>query len=340
MSGVHLRQFHFDDIGSAAILLAQRHRRDRERLPLLSPTFEEPGECVTLLRRSFERDPHLLAVAALAGSELAGYIFAETQLVAPTSHEAQYIAPYTLSIGLHAHAVAQGHDATDLYRLMYANVAARAVAQGFFHHRVNIVPGDRDVEEAWVNLGFGRALTCAIRDTGPVAGAAAAGIEVHPAAGEDIDVIMALETTNERHHYDAPICWPLLHVTAPAAREYHVRLLEDPAANAHFVAYREGRPMGMTTFNPPDWLSPLVLGAPTVYLYQGVVEAEARGAGIGTALLGEGMAWARDRGYDQCALHYASANPSGAPFWLAHGFVPVEHSMARHIDERVAWARP
>lgn len=340
MPGVHLRQFHFDDIGSAALLLSLRHRRDRERLPLLSPAYEDPAECAALLRATLERDPNLIAVAVLSGGDLAGYLFAETQLVAPTSHEAQYIPPYTLSIGLHAHAVAPDHDVTAIYRAMYADAAAQAVAQGFFQHRVYLVPGDRDAEEAWVSLGFGRALTCAIRDTGPVDGPPPAAVDIRLAAGEDIDVVMALEAANERHHYGAPIFWPLLHVTAPAARAYHVDLLQEPDANAHFVAYREGRPAGMNTFNPPDWLSPLVLGVPTIYLYQGVVEADERGTGVGTALLARGMAWARDRGYARCALHFASANPSGVPFWLRHGFVPVEHTMARHVDERIAWARP
>jgi hypothetical protein len=50
------------------------------------------------------------------------------------------------------------------------------------------------------------------------------------------------------------------------------------------------------------------------------------------------MAWARKQGHRWCTLHFASGNPSGAPFWLGHGFIPVEYTMSRHLDERVAYA--
>ena len=46
----------------------------------------------------------------------------------------------------------------------------------------------------------------------------------------------------------------------------------------------------------------------------------------------------REQGYANCCLHFASDNPSGAPYWLGQGFVPVEHTMVRRIDERIAWA--
>jgi hypothetical protein len=52
------------------------------------------------------------------------------------------------------------------------------------------------------------------------------------------------------------------------------------------------------------------------------------------------MDWASRAGYTSCTLHFAPSNPSGGPFWLGHGFVPVEHTMERVIDSRIAWARP
>ena len=50
------------------------------------------------------------------------------------------------------------------------------------------------------------------------------------------------------------------------------------------------------------------------------------------------MRWAREQGHLTCTLHFASGNPSGAPFWLRHGFIPVTHTMERRVDERIAWA--
>jgi hypothetical protein len=51
------------------------------------------------------------------------------------------------------------------------------------------------------------------------------------------------------------------------------------------------------------------------------------------------MAWASGAGYTTCTLHFASENYSGGPFWLKHAFVPVEHTMERRVDERIAWGR-
>ena len=75
-----------------------------------------------------------------------------------------------------------------------------------------------------------------------------------------------------------------------------------------------------------------------VYLFEGIVANGVRGGGIGGTLLRHSMDWARQAGHQTCTLHFAPANSLGAPFWLGHGFVPVEHTMERVIDSRVALA--
>ena len=52
----------------------------------------------------------------------------------------------------------------------------------------------------------------------------------------------------------------------------------------------------------------------------------------------QGVAWARDKGYQHIALHFATPNLSGAKFWQSSGFAPVEYGMRRRVDERIAWA--
>jgi GNAT superfamily N-acetyltransferase len=68
------------------------------------------------------------------------------------------------------------------------------------------------------------------------------------------------------------------------------------------------------------------------------VTQDARAGGVGSAILAKGVDWARDKGYENIALHFAAANVPGAKFWQSSGFVPVEYGMRRHIDERIAWA--
>jgi GNAT superfamily N-acetyltransferase len=96
----------------------------------------------------------------------------------------------------------------------------------------------------------------------------------------------------------------------------------------------------MQSFLRPGFTPPTVQRSSDVYLFEGVVSNDARGGGIGAALLKYSMDWARGAGFESCTLHFAAGNPSGAPFWTSNGFVPVEHTMERTIDSRVTWARP
>lgn len=114
-------------------------------------------------------------------------------------------------------------------------------------------------------------------------------------------------------------------------------LLRDPD-NAHFIAYRDGKPCGIQTFIPPTFLSPILVRERMIYLFHGVVAPDLRGGGIGSLLLEHAMGWAREKGHQHCALHFGSPNLSGSRFWLGHGFVPVEQTFVRHVDERIAWS--
>jgi GNAT superfamily N-acetyltransferase len=115
-------------------------------------------------------------------------------------------------------------------------------------------------------------------------------------------------------------------------------LLDDADANAHWIGYDGGKPLGMNTFMPPFFLSPMTVPDKTIYLFLGVVTGEARMGGVGSAILSQGVTWAREKGYKHIALHFATPNLSGAKFWQSSGFAPVEYGMRRRVDERIAWA--
>jgi GNAT superfamily N-acetyltransferase len=212
------------------------------------------------------------------------------------------------------------------------------VARGLFVHRVHILP-DADVQEAWVSLGFGRYLTAAVRDTAlPVDGQQAA-IDVHQASAEDIDVVMALADTLNQHHLKPPMFWPIMPAPQPAARDYNLAHLADTGDQS--ILRRLSRwPARRDADLQQARLHPRGRREGEQHLpFEGVVEEDVRTGGVGAALLDRTMAHLRDRSIRWCTLHFAAGNPQGAPFWLKHQFVPVEHEMERRIDDRVAWAR-
>ncbi|MEX0784312.1 MAG: GNAT family N-acetyltransferase [Dehalococcoidia bacterium] len=333
-----VRPFQPEDLAGCAELFSARHRKHRSRLPMLARSFEDPAATREVLDRAAANRRVTKVVAERDGS-LVGFLFGEEQLFPPDHFASQYIPPQSADIGVDAHAVALDEDVTDVYRAMYTVLADDFAAHGLFTHRIHFVP-DAEVQEAWVTLGFGRHLVAATRDTGiPVDGTRAAGIEVHQASAEDIDVVMSLADSLNAHHLRAPIFWPILPAPQPAAREYNLAHLADTETNPYFVGYHENRPVAMQTFNKPGFIPSVVEPESNIYLFEGVVEEDVRTGGVGAALLDRTMAHLRDRGIRWCTLHFASGNPQGAPFWLKHQFIPVEYEMERRIDERVAWAR-
>lgn len=323
---------HFD---LAAELLAERHRRDRAREPRLPAAFERPDAARPLIEHAFDV-PGARGVVALRDGAPVGYLVAAPQLIPQTHAMSQYFPLRGAFSWYPHHAVASGEDARELYRLMYAHLADALVRAGMFAHFVETPARDADAQETLFSLGFGRDLCAAVRDVDLPVGSGA-DVEVHVASMEDLDVVMGLVAELTLHHALSPIFLPAVPEAQPAQREFQRNVQADPA-NAHFVAYRDGRALGMQTFLASGLLNPMCSPEGSVYLSQGIVSKEARFGGVGKALLARAMAWARDRGYRYCSLHYATANLEGAAFWTSQGFEPLSYRLCRRIDERVLWA--
>lgn len=327
------RNMHLDD---AAWLLADRHRRDRQRDPRFPAVFEAQEPCKPVIEQALA-GAGAYGVFAKVDGKPAGFAIMSVQLLAPTHFLAGFFPPRGASLAHAAHAVTEGLE-YDVYRAMYAALGEHFVSIGYFDHTVNMSASDRNTQDAFTSLGFGRAMTCAIRGVDPVERAAATDVDVHQAAAEDESVIFELSSELMLHHARSPIFQPLVRETDESSHEMMRGLLTEPDVNAHWVGYQGGRAVGMDTFMPPTFLSPMTVPDKTIYLFQGVVTQDARAGGVGSAILSRGVEWAREKGYEHIALHFAAPNVQGAKFWQSSGFVPVEHGMRRHIDERIAWA--
>jgi GNAT superfamily N-acetyltransferase len=184
---------------------------------------------------------------------------------------------------------------------------------------------------------LGRTQCCAVRGVDPVE-REVGPTNVHQASAEDYAHVEALAEELTLHHTRSPIFNPYVRESDEASHNFVKGLLQDPEANAHWIAYENGRAIGMNTFMQPFFLSPMTVPDKTIYLFLGVVTHDARKGGVGSAILSRGVQWARDENYEHIALHFATANVSGAKFWQSSGFEPIEYGMRRRIDERIAWA--
>jgi GNAT superfamily N-acetyltransferase len=222
---------------------------------------------------------------------------------------------------------------------MYAEVGAEWVRSGFFSHGAHIMAGDTAARDALVNLGFGHKMVAGMRrvaDPPPPSGGAA--VEVREAGRAEEHDIHRLEMELDYYHSRPPMFMPVDSETEPGARSLQKTLFDNPGA-VIYLAYEDGRAIGMTSLMSSTFLSACLKPDKLIYLYQGIVSESARSGGAGEALLRAALSWAAARGFEYCALHYHAANPTGGAFWRKHGFGAIQYAMQRHVDDRVAWAR-
>lgn len=335
MTMVRLTVIGFEEkhLDTAAALLAERQKRLRARNPLLPVQFEHPAFCRPIIEEHL-KESGASGVVALLGADAVGFLIMAPLIFKPTDMVAAFMPERPAQIhGSHA---ARPDVAYDAYREMYAVLADEFVRRGYFDHMVYVQAEDAAAHDAFVSLSFGRALVAAIRNVDPVP-EVETRVELREAGIEDLGVVMGLGEELMEHHARSPIFWPHIREAFGALQEHQRAHFEDPTT-AHIVAYDGRRAIGMNSFVPPDWIDRVLRPDRTVYLYQGVVSELARGGGIGRAILARGVEWARQRGYEHIALHYASPNISGARFWQSQGFEAMEYRLTRHIDERIAWA--
>lgn len=322
-------------LDAAAVLLAARHSRDRARDERLPAVYEVPPAARAQIEQALAGH-NVRGVVALDGPDVAGFMLASAQVFADTHFLASFFTSRGIASSLSSHAAREGLE-YDAYREMFAVIADEFVAQGYFEFGITVPARDAATADALSSLGFGRRMAAAVRNVEPVR-AEGAPVDVHLAGPEDADVVMRLSEELMLHHSRSPIFNPYIRESDEASHEMQKGLLQDLETNAHVVAYKDGKPLGMNTFMPPHFLSPMNTPDKTVYLFQGIVTGDARAGGVGTAVLAKGVEWARSRGFEYIGLHFATPNLSGARFWQANGFVPVEYTMRRHVDERIAWA--
>lgn len=327
---------HDEHLADAAALLATRHRVDREHEPALPAQYADFVSARAVLG-AMQRWPQTRGLVALDRDQVVGVLFGMSLATSLTSRSALFLRPRAGFIAYGGHAVDRGVELDEVYAALYAAVAPAWVAHGYFQHYIEVPAHDLVALAVWQQLGFGVDVVTAVRETTPVADAAAA-IDVRRAEPDDLPLVLRFARGLLRHHAQPPSFAPYFPETEPAEREHQAALLANPRA-AVWLAFRAGAPVGLQSFEPEaPYPSPLVMPERSVYLLHGYTDGPVRGTGIGRALLAHTMRWARDAGHTHCVLHFLAANTVARRAWVGYGFRPVAYRLTRRIDERVAWA--
>ena len=315
-----------DHVGPAAMLLAERQRRLRQRRPELPEAFTDPETCRPLVAAVCEREgAH--GVVAYRGADAAGFLvgFPRTE---PIWGRACW-SP------IEGSALASDLDAESM-RDLYAAWAEHFVQRGYFRHYVHAPSDDADLMASWARTGFGQMQAHAVRDL-DLAAAALQGITIRRATPEDIDALEPLLPLVAHALMRPPAYAISLPETIPTYRDSWAEELEEPAAR-HWVAVRDGRALAMASFYDAEPGPMVPDGAWELSL--AMTLPEERGRGLVRALVATGFAAAREAGATHCVVDWRTASLPTHRSWTALGFHPTHHRMHRHIDERIAWAAP
>jgi GNAT superfamily N-acetyltransferase len=296
-----------EHVEGAAALLAARHADHRAAEPLLP---ERDGLAAQIAK---ERED-ATGVVALDGGEVAGYLLGQ--------HRENWMGKHVWS-GIAGQAVREPELARDLY----AAAAGRWVDDGFTRHFVFVPSHDSGLVDAWFRLSFGASAALAIRETAaeePVDG----GVEVRHGTRDDYPEAARLELEMSRAMQPSPSFSGIeLQPFEEVLAEWNEEDAEDEFEL--FVAERDGRVVGQFLLyrRPPDLRVP----DRSIDLAQASTEPEARGTGVGRALLAHVLRWAHENGYPTMTTDWRMTNLLASRYWPKRGFRPVFLRLYRSI---------
>jgi len=317
-------------LSDAGKLLAERHRCNREKLPLLPERFEH-AEVATRAVETLWQAKSRGGYAALRGDRMVAYLIGETASQSWGRSGYVYLPGY---------AVAEEESPAVLQDL-YARLGEDWVKKGFFNHYLYISAADTEVLDALFDIGFGKERVDALMDlrtveipdveepSGVTLRKAGPGDNIH--LGSLSDVIFRALARAPYWHPTMPEDWTELH-------EGWSELADDQEWSV-WLALEANEALGTVGFRPEEESDTQLLVAPqTVYLSVAATKPAARGRGISTALSWYGLDQARQQGYEMCYTNWISPNLLASRFWPRFGFQDAAYRLAKKVSPMIAWA--
>jgi GNAT superfamily N-acetyltransferase len=309
MSTVGVRPFAADDIAAAGILLAQRHRRHREGLPLLSARYCDADAAAGEVAAAFAVDGASGAVA-LRGDQVVGFLIGAPK------------ASPVWGPNVWVEAAGQAVVDPETMRDLYAVAAARWVAEGRTAHYVIVPAPDAALVRAWFRLGFGQQHAHGLREV-PTQPPGPAKVTIRRAARPDIPLLAQLELELPLHQGRAPtFSAGVVPILEESIQQWQDDI--DSPEYATFVAEHDDEVIGSAVgcaLEKSNSHASLARPDNAGFLGFAAVLPHARGLGAGRALGEAVMDWAAAAGFDSVVTDWRVANLLSSRAWPSLGFV-------------------
>jgi RimJ/RimL family protein N-acetyltransferase len=326
-----IQPFTDEFIPEAGILLAQRHARNRARLPLLPVRFEDPYVAGKAVQAVWEKK-YKNGYAALRGDKLVAY------LIGNFHQQSWGRCGYVYQPG---YALAEG-ESPEVIQDLYARLGDDWVLRGIFSHGMYVSAADSDVIEAMFNLGFGRERVDALLDlrtleipktetpVGVTVRRAGPGDNAH--LGSLSDVIFRALAKPPYWHPTPPEEWSELYEGWSELADNKEWML--------WLAFDGDEVIGSNGFIPlPEADTDLLASPRTVSLSVAATKPPARGRGVSAHLTWLGLEEMCKEGYELCFTDWISPNLLAARHWPKFGFQNVAYRLSKRVDPQITWTR-
>jgi GNAT superfamily N-acetyltransferase len=304
-------------IERAGALVAREHAAARQVRPELPAGPGGAEVCTAALQRLCDSG-HRGLVAADNGRTVAVMTAAVRQHPAGGQYAGLRAEGFAVDPGL--------ADPTGVLAVLFGDLASPLAGTGVLRYYLVHTALPR-LCEALSNLGFGRSSAYAVQPA--AARRRCSAVAVRAAGAEDLDAVARLALVEIQHRSAPPMFAPPDDRPLADLVAEHRALRE--AGAIHLLAAIDGRDVGLLTV---ELTSPVPRLCPDGQPYIGPTATlpDARGRGIGHALVDAALTWAHAHSYQWISVDFNTANPLSRPFWLNAGFQPTGYGVLRLID--------
>jgi GNAT superfamily N-acetyltransferase len=299
-------------IEAAGATVADEHAEVRRANPGLPPAFAGAEACTAALQRLLEGG-HTGVAALRRGRPLAVMTG-----IARGSHGRLPAEGFAVAPDL--------DDPTTVLARLYGELSPELVAAGVPRHYLDHVALP-PLDAALSNLGFGRHHVYASQPAAPRP--SPAGVQVRVGGADDLDAVARLALVEIRFRATPPIWSPPDPRSLAEVLDHHRALHHGGAI--HLLAAVDGRDVGLLTIELAS-PAPRLCADGQPYIGPTATAPDARGRGVGRALVDTALTWAHARGHQWVSVDFESANPLSRPFWLGNGFRPVGYGLLRILQ--------
>ena len=319
----------------AGQLLVERHQRNRKVLPILPDRFENIDIAVKAITALMEKK-NTSGYAAMRNGKMVAY-FLGTTTNQPWGRCGWVYPPGS--------ALAEG-ESVEILQDMYVLLGDDWVKRGVFIHHTYLSAADKDLVEAWFNLGFGKERIDAILDLNKIEIPeikAPKGIQVRRAESGDNEHLAGMSHLIMRELEKAPYWHPTPPEEYPKLREGWAELADDQTIDV-WLALERGKTVGSIasweTMHPEEETDTNMYANQNIFSFSvAATQPERRGQGIMTALTWTCLAHNRDQGFEYCYTNWISPNLAASRFWPRFGYEEVSYRLTKNINPMISWTR-